>query len=162
VPQAAQQRSIPFNQVWKQLAGVRARFIDGAEIAIQKNAAVFVALENAAFLFCFLDIVAQKDGALDTQEASQAVGVALRDRCGSDAAAIGASGAIDLFFNILGDGFKTALDEVVAFEPGAKTFIFFALLFAETFDLDKIGKHCFQYRNKSFRAEFVFRAAARR
>jgi len=126
----------------KELAGVRPDFIDGAEIAIEKDTAVFVALENAPFIFGFNRIVVEKDGELDAQKTGQVFGIALADRGGGHAATIGASGAIDFFLNILGDRFEAALYEVVTFQPGAETLIFGTLLFAKALDLDEVGEHC--------------------
>ena len=125
----------------KKFASVGASFVDGTEIAVKEDAAVFVAFEDAAFVFGFNGIFADEFGFRDAQEMREAFSVAFGDLGGGDAAAVGASGAIDLLFDPLGDGFEPTLDKVVAFEPGAELLVIRALLFAETFDLDKIGEH---------------------
>ena len=155
MPEAAQKRSIAFHQMGKELTGVGAVFVNRTQLAIEKDAAVFVAFENAPFFFGFYRVIVEKDREFDTQKPGQVFGVARGDRGSGDTATIGTSCAIDLFLNILGDGFQAAFDEVVAFEPGAETLIFGALFFAEALDLDQVGKHCFQYRNKSLSLESV-------
>ncbi len=71
------------------------------------------------------------------------LGVAFGDLGGRNAAAVGARGAIDRLLDTLGDGLQSALDEIVAFHPDAKAFIFLALLLPEPLDLHEIGGQLF-------------------
>ena len=94
--------------------------------------------------------------ALHAQETRQAFRIPFGNLCSSDAATIRAARAIDLLLHILGDPFEPPLYKRVVFQPRAELLILRALLFAKAFDLDKIGEHFSQYRNKSFCAKFVF------
>ncbi len=139
VPHATDEGAVAFDEMRELLAGLGAGFVDGAEIAFEKDAAVFVALEDAAFVRNIDGVVAQKFAEFHAEVAGEMLGVAVGDGGGGDAAAVGAGGAIDGVFDLLGDGFEAALDEVVAFHPGAEAAIIVALFFTEPFDLDEVG-----------------------
>ena len=55
------------------------------------------------------------------------------------AAAVGAGGAVDLFFHFLGEASQNAVGMVAGFEMAAKALVFDALLLAKGLDLDQVG-----------------------
>ncbi len=60
---------------------------------------------------------------------------------GGDAAAVGASRAIDGCFHILGNRLEAAFNEVMSAHPRPETLVLLALLFAEAFDLHEVCEH---------------------
>lgn len=141
LPHAVDERAGTADQVGKILAGVGARFIDGAFIPAQENAASLGPLEDASLLFANRGVVAKKNLSLYPKKAYQLLNIAFGERRGSDAAAIGASEAIDTFFDFLRDDLKPPLHEVVALEVLAQALVLLEFLFAESADLDQIGQH---------------------
>lgn len=105
-------------------ASSRPRVINRTKISFQENAARAATLENATFLFGHLGVIAQYLGGLHAEKFSKAFQIPFGHRYRRDAAAVGALLAIDLFFNILGDAFQTALHKIVALQMGSETLIF--------------------------------------
>ncbi len=144
MPHPANERAVAFHQVREEFAGLGAGGIDRAKIAFQKNTAVRVALENSAFFGRFRGVFAQELFRLHAEVTGEAVRITFGDRSRGDAAAIGAGGAVDGCFDALSDRLQSPFDEVVTLHPGAKAAVFFALLFAESLDLDKIRGELFR------------------
>ena len=73
---------------------------------------------------------------VDADKFSQLLDIFLRDADFSDAAAIGARGAIDLRFNLFTETAQTPIGMPVVFLIGAKLGVFAPLLLFEAADLD--------------------------
>jgi hypothetical protein len=66
------------------------------------------------------------------------IDVAICDLCCGNTATIATGSAVNLVFDLLGDRFETALDEVVPPEPGAKTSVLFTVLLPVTLNLYEV------------------------
>jgi hypothetical protein len=138
VPHAAYHRSSPFHKVRKELAGLRACFVDGAQIPVEEDASILVPLQDAAFFRCFDRVVTDKFVEFQPKEATKMVNVAVRHlRCGNPAA-IGACSAIDLIFHFLRDRFEAPFYKIVPPQPGAEPPILLAVFLPVALDLYEV------------------------
>ncbi len=140
MPHAAYERAAAFHEMREKLAGLRACFVDGAKIVLEKNAAVLIALEDTAFIGRLDSVIAEKLRDAHADEARQTLDIALGDLRSGDAAAVRTLGAVDRVFHTSGDRLEAAFDKVMTLHPGTEAAVFFALLFAEALDLDEVGK----------------------
>ena len=123
MPHTTEERAVALYQVREEFAGLRACFIDRAEISAQENAAIWSALQNASFLLSFNGVVTKENISLEAEEFGKAFTVALANLRGCNPAAVGAGGTVNCILDMLSDSFETSLDEIMAFEPGAELLI---------------------------------------
>jgi hypothetical protein len=125
----------------KPFAGVRTSIIHRTKRAIQKHAAVIIALQNHTFVFSIHRIVAHKITNLDAQILRQMLHIALSHGRGSHPAAIGAHRAISIFFNGLRNNLQASLDKIMPLHPRTKPKVFLALLLTKPLDLHEVCNH---------------------
>jgi len=114
----------------------RTRFVDTAQITLQKHAAAFVTLQDPrARPIDRRELVDELEFA-GADKLSQLLDIFLRDTDLGHAAAIGASRAIDLRFNLLAETAQSPIRMPMAFQIGSKLRVLASLLLFQPADLD--------------------------
>lgn len=108
-PHAVFEAAGAFNEMGEVLAGGGAAFVDQAFIAVQEDAAVFVALQDESFFFGLFGALLQEVRDFHTGGFGYTLDVAVDQFGRCDAAAVGALQAIDLGFDVLRDGLEAPL-----------------------------------------------------
>lgn len=125
------------------MAGLRAGLVHRAQIPFEKDASIFVALKDAAFLRALIRVVPYKLVKLKTKEAAKVFNIAIGNLRCRHLATVCTRCAIDFVLNVLGDCLEPAFNEVVALQPGAETRIFLTILLPVAFDLYEVRYHPF-------------------
>lgn len=124
------------------LAGGGAGFVDGAESAIEEDAAALGgSFEDEPLVCGFLAIVSEETVDGDAEELCQADNVTFEQTSGGDFATVGTGSAINCILNGSGGAAEANLDVTMPLQMLAESPVFGAFLLAEAANLHQVGNH---------------------
>jgi hypothetical protein len=139
MPHSAYQRSGSLYQLRKQLTRLGSRFVNRAQVALEKDTSILITLQDTALVRSFNRVLAYELMELESKKAAQMLNVAVSDLRSCDPAAIRARGTVDCVLHSLRNCFEPPLHEIMPSQPGAESRVLFSILFPVALNLYEVS-----------------------